>query len=41
MAYNYQFQEPHIVVKERNGGWNLEINNISWNGAEPKYDIRA
>ena len=40
MAFNFQFQKPHTVVKKRNGGWTLEVNNISWNGGEPKYDIR-
>lgn len=28
------------VLEERNAGWNLEFNLVSWNGAEPKYDIR-
>ncbi len=41
MAFNFQFQKPHTVVKKRNGGWTLEVNNISWNGGDPKYDIRA
>lgn len=22
-------------------GWSLEINLVSWNGREPKYDIRS
>lgn len=31
-----------IGVVERNGkGWQLEVNRVSWNGAEPKYDIRT
>ncbi len=23
------------------GGWVKELNLVSWNGAEPKYDIRS
>ena len=28
------------VVSEGNKGWRKELNRISWNGGEPKYDIR-
>lgn len=28
------------VLEERNAGWNLEFNIVSWNDEEPKYDIR-
>ena len=28
------------VLSENSKGWRKEINLISWNGAEPKYDIR-
>lgn len=28
------------VLEERNAGWNLEFNIVSWNGNPPKYDIR-
>lgn len=28
------------VVSESNRGWRKELNRISWNGREPKYDIR-
>ena len=28
------------TVSERDGGWKKELNRISWNGAEPKYDLR-
>ena len=31
----------HIgVLKERKNGWKKEVNKVSWNGAEPKWDIR-
>ncbi len=29
------------VVSTSASGWNTEVNRISWNGAEPKYDIRS
>ena len=29
------------VIAERNGGYNLELRYVSWNGGEPKYDIRT
>ena len=25
----------------KSGDWDLELNEVSWNGASPKYDIRA
>ena len=28
------------VLSEGSKGWRKEINRISWNGADPKYDIR-
>jgi len=28
------------VVSEGSKGWRKELNRISWNGGEPKYDIR-
>ena len=29
------------VVSTGSKGWQLELNRISWNGNEPKYDIRS
>ena len=32
----------HIgVVSTKSSGWQLELNRVSWNGNEPKYDIRS
>lgn len=28
------------VVSEGSKGWKKEFNRVSWNGGEPKYDIR-
>ena len=29
------------VISTSASGWNTELNRISWNGAEPKYDLRS
>ncbi len=28
------------VLSESTKGWRKELNLVSWNGAEPKYDLR-
>ena len=32
--------EPIAVLSENEKGYTKEINLVSWNGAEPKFDIR-
>lgn len=29
------------VVSTSTKGWQLELNRVSWNGKEPKYDLRS
>ena len=29
------------VISTSASGWNTELNRVSWNGNEPKYDLRA
>ena len=36
----YEIVEELGVLSESSKGWRKEVNKISWNGAEPKYDIR-
>ena len=36
----YEITENFGVLSESNKGWNKELNLISWNDREPKYDIR-
>ncbi|KIL07593.1 seryl-tRNA synthetase [Clostridium botulinum] len=36
----YEIKEEIGVVSESNKGWTKELNLISWNGKEPKYDLR-
>ena len=36
----YEIIRRIAVIKEESGGWATELNEVSWNEAEPKYDIR-
>ena len=36
----YEIVEQIGVLSESIKGWRKELNKISWNGGEPKYDIR-
>lgn len=37
---NYDIKENIGVLSESSKGWAKEINLISWNDKEPKYDLR-
>ncbi len=39
-GFSYEIVEQLGVISEGSGGWTKELNLISWNGKEPKYDIR-
>ena len=36
----YEITESLGVLSENSKGWKKELNLISWNEREPKYDIR-
>lgn len=36
----FEIMETIGVISESAKGWQKELNLISWNGREPKYDIR-
>ena len=36
----YEITEEIAVISENAKGWRKELNLVSWNDAEPKYDIR-
>ena len=38
--FSYEIVEEIGVLSENAKGWRKELNKISWNGAEAKYDIR-
>ncbi len=37
---NYEIVKQIGVVSESKAGWTKELNLISWNDREPKYDLR-
>ncbi|MBO4533623.1 MAG: YdbC family protein [Treponema sp.] len=43
MADDFSFEVVKSVgtVAEGKGGWNLELNLVSWGGRPAKYDIRS
>jgi len=38
--FKYEVVESYGVISESASGWKKELNKISWNGGNPKYDIR-
>ena len=36
----YEIVRKIAVIEEESGGWATELNEVSWNEADPKYDIR-
>lgn len=38
--FKYEIIKELGILSERKGGWSKQLNLISWNDAEPKYDIR-
>lgn len=43
MADDFTFSiTEHIgVISQSKGGWQVELNLVSWGGREAKYDIRS
>lgn len=37
---NYEIKEHIGIISENKNGWTKELNLVSWNDNEPKYDIR-
>ena len=38
--FKYEIVEQIGVISEGSKGWTKELNLISWNEGQPKYDIR-
>ena len=38
--FRYEIVEELGVISENRSGWTRELNLVSWNGGEPKYDLR-
>lgn len=39
-SIKYEIKAHLGVLAEKNSGWKKEVNIVSWNGAEPKFDVR-
>ena len=37
--FKYEIVEHIGILSESAKGWTKELNRISWNGGEPKYDV--
>ena len=38
---SFNIEKSFGIVFEGKGGWNLELNLVSWGGRPAKYDIRS
>ncbi len=38
--FKYEIVEEIKVISESSRGWSKELNIISWNERDPKYDLR-
>ena len=38
--FKYEIVNEIGVLSENTKGWRKELNIVSWNGADPKYDLR-
>lgn len=38
--FKYEITERIAVLSQNPNGWERQLNMVSWNGREPKYDIR-
>ncbi|GHV46700.1 hypothetical protein FACS189499_02540 [Clostridia bacterium] len=39
--FKYEITKELGVIGETGRGWTLELNLVSWNEHDPKYDIRS
>lgn len=39
-GFKYEITQELGVLSESKTGWTRELNLVSWNGADPKFDIR-
>ncbi|MGT2925957.1 YdbC family protein [Streptococcus cuniculipharyngis] len=40
-TFTFEIVEELLVLSTNDKGWTKELNRVSFNGAEPKYDIRS
>ncbi|MDY3042551.1 YdbC family protein [Streptococcus pluranimalium] len=39
--FTFEIVEKLLVLSENDKGWTKELNRVSFNGSEPKFDIRT
>ena len=39
--FSFEITQSLGIIAEGKGGWNLELNLVSWGGRPAKYDIRS
>ena len=39
--FKYEIINHIGIISTSSSGWTVELNRVSWNGKEPKYDIRS
>lgn len=39
--FSFEIKKTIGALSEGKGGWKTELNLVSWNGREAKYDIRS
>lgn len=39
--FTFEIVEKLLVLSENDKGWTKELNRVSFNGADPKFDIRT
>ncbi len=39
--FSYKIEKNFGTISTGRGGWSTELNLVSWNGRQAKYDIRS
>lgn len=39
--FSFEITQQLGVFSQGKGGWNMELNLVSWGGRPPKYDLRS
>ena len=39
-SFSFEIKEKIGVISTNKSGWTTELNLVSWNGRNPKFDIR-
>ncbi|MCR4741883.1 MAG: hypothetical protein K5866_03310 [Treponema sp.] len=39
--FSFSIEKNLGIISEGKGGWNIELNLVSWGGRPSKYDIRS